>query len=49
MVLALIILISLFILWLMISPKFEQIGGFIRRHYKELFNDDEGDKENEKR
>ncbi|MEN8078361.1 hypothetical protein ABFP60_15450 [Clostridioides difficile] len=49
MVLALIILIILFFIWLMISPRFESIGGFVRKHFKELFNDNEGDEKNEKR
>lgn len=49
MVLVLIILISLFLLWLIISPSFEAIGGFIRRYFKELFSNDEGDEKDEKR
>ncbi|WP_195988406.1 hypothetical protein [Clostridium sp. D53t1_180928_C8] len=49
MVLALIILISLCLLWLIISPSFEIIGKFIRKYFKELFSNDEGDEKNEKR
>ena len=48
MVLALIILISLFLLWLIVSPCFESIGRFFNNHCKELFKD-EGEEKDEKR
>lgn len=48
MVLALIIIIVLVLLWVIISPCFERIGGFIKKHYEKIFND-QGDEKNEKR
>lgn len=47
MVLSLIIILTLILLWFIISPTFEKVGRFISKRFKKIFDDNKGEEKNE--
>lgn len=47
MVLAIIVVLTLILVWFVFSPIFEKIGGFILKKVKNIFGENKGDEKNE--